>query len=78
MGNLILILVGLLIGVAFAFFLSTISTEWGYAFCIVAVVIILTLIGPELLPLIRKAPAGGGSWSYYDSDDEDDNPIEDI
>ena len=77
MGNLILIFIGLLIGVAFAFFVSGISTEWGYAFCIVTLLIILALIGPELLPLIRKAPAGGGSWSYYDPNDEDDNPVDD-
>lgn len=77
MGNLILILIGLLMGAAFAFFLSTISTEWGYALCIVTLVIILTLVGPELLPLVKKVPAGGGSWSHYDSNNENDNPMDD-
>jgi hypothetical protein len=67
-----LITIGLIIGVAIAFFISEISPEWGYPACAV-ILFVLLLIGGELLSLVRKVPAIERPWGYYSHKDDDED-----
>ena len=62
MGNFVYMIIGLLVGLGIAFFISQIFTDGGYAACLI-ILLILLAIGGEFLPIIRKVPDVERSWS---------------
>jgi hypothetical protein len=72
MGNYAYIIIGLLVGVGIAFFISQIFTDGGYAACLIILLIVLA-IGGEFLPIIRKVPDIERPWSHMRFQDDENN-----
>jgi hypothetical protein len=67
------IVIGAVIGMGIAFFVSQTLDDTGYAVCIIFLVILLG-IGGEFLPIIRKVPAIEQPQRHFHHPIDEDDP----